>query len=560
LDHTCENGESAPDPDSSGDGGDDSSHINSEFSSGSSGSREPCTCGFCEGFEVEYSETDPHSGEVEDHSFKKASQVERCPRCGGINFEWRERYIAHCAAVGRRLGRKRHVYFVSFALIRSAADEADLGAEDSYEVLMERWDRVRRQINRRADQMDYNGVVAPRPSDERYHGHLLVYTSFTRFELMRALHTRGLDAFIQMPKDDADGPESFAAKKGAYVWENAASSSKARHISSQGNGTGYNSREARRRRQKAISGEDGDSGNDTPDGGGGQSPSEPSPNSNGRGSGGSNGHGGGDPGGSNPDPNRRNGWERAPPVDCEGGVYPNLDAALAAAKSIFTKRVGTRVAVHDKGAAELLKVYRDEDQLTCVVAMAGQSTTKRVEWGQVDVINPPTIRVGSNGGTTNRNRGGTKNGDGSENGSGTGDANNGGGANNEPESTNNGDPSGSGGDNSEGSSGSDGSGCNGNDGSSGESGADGNAGAGDGGAPDPKDGNGEGEGSGNEGEKSGKEGSDQSGDPNERFDRAARKSVVQTELPSRRRLWTTFNYQTGKAQASVLSPRYSKSN
>lgn len=539
LDHTCENGESAHDPDGSGDRGRDPSHVNAEFSSGSSGSREPCTCGFCDGFEVEYTETDPHSGEVEDHSFKKASQVERCPRCGGINLNWRQRYIAHCASIGERLGRKRHVYFVTFLLRRSAADEADLSTEESYEVLMERWDRVRRQINRRAKNVDYTGVVVPRPSDERYHGHLLIFTSLTRHELNRSFHTRGIDAYIQMPKDDADDPESFAARKGAYAWENAASSSDSRHMSSRGNGTGYNSKEARHRRRKAVNAGDDDTGEDTPNQNGEPSPSDPSPspNSNGRGSGGG---GGQDPGGSegrNRGPNRGNRRSRAPPVDCGGEHFPDLDAALAAAKAAFTRRVGTTVPVVDGGSAELLKVYRDGESLACVIAFQGHSTTETVPWDQAEVVNPPKIRPGSSGPTDRRN---DRNTDGGSSDSG------GEGDNPDSESSNGSTPP---------DPGKGGSGGNGGD-------PDGDSADTDG--PDGDDGNGENGSSGDDGDSGGNnadgskdDGSATDDDPSERFEQAADKSVVQTELPDKSRLKTTFNYETGKARASVLPPRHS---
>jgi len=534
LEHTCDSGESASDSQSSRDRGRDPSYTDPESSTGPSEAREVCACGYCEGYEIDYTEVDAHSGEVEDRSFQKASQVERCPRCGGINLSWRQRFIAHCASVGKRLGRKLHVYFVSFALIRSDADEADLNTEESYEVLMDRWDRVRRQINRRANEADYHGVVAPRPSDQRFHGHLLIYTSLTRYELSRAFHSRGLDSYVQMPKDDADDPESFAARKGAYVWENAASSSEARHVSSQGSGTGYNSREARERRREALNGRDDGSGDPEPDGDREPPAGSPSPNRNGRGSGGGDGHGRGDPGAGNPDPYRRNGWSRAPPVDCDGGCFPDLDAALTAAKAAFTERVGTRVPVHDEGGARLLKVYRDGDTLTCVIAPDGHSTTVRVPWDRVEVANPPVIRPGSSGKSDRRDdqhrdrdlsgngNGGTSSGSKSrDNGRSSGDKNGGTGSRK------------------------DGDGDGGGD--------DGDGGSKDNSASDDDGDNSGSDGDGDGGDSSGKE------EPSERFEEAADRSVVQTALPNRKRLKTAFDYRTGKAQATVLSPRYSSS-
>jgi len=542
--NTYRNRESASYPEGSGDEGEAHSHINSEFSSGSSGSREPCTCGFCDGFEVEYSETDPHSGEVEDHSFKKASQVERCPRCGGINFEWRQRYIAHCAAVGRRLGRKRHVYFVSFLLRRSDADEADLSTEKSYEVLMDQWDRVRRQLNRRAENVDYTGVVVPRPSDERYHGHLLIFTSLTRHELMRAFHTRGIDAYIQMPKDDADDPESFAARKGAYAWENAASSSDSQQMSSQGNGVGYNSKAARQRRRKAVNMRDDDAGEETPNQNGEPSPSDPNPSLswNGRSGNGGEGQGKRDLGGGDPDPNRGNGHCRAPPVDCGGGHFPDLGAALAAAKAAFIRRVGTRVPVVDKGSAELLKVYREGDSLACVIAPEGRSITERVPWNQAEVVNSPKIRPGSSDPTDgsndrNKDRGGSDSGgEGGSSGSGP-----------KGGST----PS----DNGDGGSDGDGSTPDGDGPDEEKDDPDGDDGGGENGS---SDGDGDSGGDDGGGSKDDDSGSDE--DPGERFREAADKSVVQIELPDERRLKTTFNYDRGEARASVLPPRHSPSD
>ncbi|MCS4173837.1 hypothetical protein [Salinibacter ruber] len=601
MGYTCDNGESASDPEGSGDEGDDPSHINSEFPSGSSGSREPCTCGFSDGVEVEYSEVDAHSGEVEDRSFKKASQKERCPRCGGYNLDWRQRFIAHCASVGKRLGRKHRVFFVSFVLIRSAADEVGLGTEESYEVLKNLWDRARRGMKRRAEEVDYSGVLATRPSDNRYHGHVLVYASLTRYELMRAFHVRGLDTYIEpfdntaatngndgrspddegnsggndrgdwdararfgMPKDEGMGAESFAAKKGAYIWENAAASKNSRYTSSRGNGAGYNSKEARRRRREAVNGQSDGNGDGTSDRDGEPSSSDPSPslNSNGRGSGGG---GGQDPGGSegrNRGPNCGNRRSRAPPVDCGGGRFPNLDAALAAAKAAFTRRVGTTVSVVDQGSAELLKVYRDGDRLMCVVVMGGQSTTTKVPWGQVGVINSPTIRSGS-GGTSGRN------GDGNDD-EGRSDSD-GGGENSDSGSSNESTPS----DPGEGGSGGDGDDPDGDSADTDGPDPDDQGGP-DGGGPDDNDSDGDdpdgddgrGENGSSDDDEDNSEGNDDeskddgstSDAPSERFEQAADKSVVQTKLPSQDRLKTVFDYETGKARASVLSPRHSTSD
>jgi hypothetical protein len=603
LEDTCRNGESTPGPEGSGDGDEDSSHVHSVFSSASSEAREECTCGFCDGVEVEYSEIDAHSGEVEDRSFKRASQKERCPRCGGYNLNWRQRFIAHCASVGKRLGRKRRVFFVSFVLIRSAAEQADLGTEESYEVLKNLWDKVRRGMKRRADDVDYSGVLATRPSDGRYHGHVLVYASLTRYELMRAFHVRGLDTYIEtsndtaattendgrgsdaksspggndrddwdararfgMPKDDGVDAESFAAKKGAYIWENAAASKKSRYTSSRGNGAGYNSKEARRRRREAVNGQDDGNGDgDSTSGGDGEpSPgdSSPSPNRNGRGSGGGGGQGSGGSGGGNPDPNRGNGHSRAPPVDCGGGHFPDLGAALAAARAAFTRRVGTKVPVVDKGSAELLKVYRDSDSLECVIVCDWHSTTEKVPWDQVEVVNPPKIRPGSSGPTDgsngrNKNRGGSDSGgDGGSSGSGSNGENT---------------PSGNGDGGSDGNgSAPDGDGPDGDkDGPDGDKDdpdgdkddPDGDKDDPDGDNSDGKNGSADGNGDsgGDDGDGSKDDDSENDKDPGERFQEVADKSVVQTELPSQDRLKTVFDYETGKARASVLPPRHSTS-
>ncbi|MFB6230474.1 MAG: hypothetical protein ABEL04_04885 [Salinibacter sp.] len=605
--NTYHDGESTPGPDGSGDGDEDPSHVHSVFSSGSSEAREECTCGFCGGVEVEYSEIDTHSGEVEDRSFKKASQKERCPRCGGYNLNWRQRFIAHCASVGKRLGRKRRVFFVSFVLIRSAAEEAGLDTDESYEVLKNLWDRARRGMRRRAEEVDYSGVLATRPSDDRYHGHVLVYTSLTRYELMRAFHVRGLDTYIEpsdntaatkgndgrspddegssgandrddwdararfgMPKDEGMDAEGFAAKRGAYIWENAAASKHSRYTSSRGNGAGYNSKEARRRRREAVNGQSDGNGDSKSDRDGDPAPSDPSPspNSNGRGS---NGNGEQDPGGSegrNRGPNRGNRRSRAPPVDCGEGHFPDLDAALAAAKAAFTRRVGTTVPVVDEGSAKLLKVYRDGDRLMCVVVKHGQSTTTKVPWGQLGVINPPTIRSGSGGTSGRSNHGNDDKGRSDRDGDGE---------NSDSESSNGSTPP----DPGKGGSGGNGDDPDGN--SADTDGADPADPDGDGpdedspdddpdedsadtDGPDGDDGNGENGSSGDDGDSGGNnadgskdDGSATDDDPSERFEQAADKSVVQTELPSRKRLKTVFDYQTGNAKASILPPRHSPS-
>jgi hypothetical protein len=343
---------------------------------------------------------DPRTGE--DRSFERMSRRCRCPNCGGMNVQYRKSYTAHAAAVAREKGRTRHAYFVTLVLDRRPADRAGIDGEASYQVLAGQrgvWTRTRRAVKRRDGEAEYLGTLSARPSDRRWHAHVLLLTSLSRHELERALHVTGADAYISAP--DGEAHEQFGARKGAYAFDNAANSPSARFISSRGEGVGYDSEAAVSRRRDAVrngqgSGEpDGSStGADT----GARSPRRNEQREGGDENGEVEQQTGGN-GTAESDSSSESG-DRAPPVQCDGRTFGTLGAYLRAVKQILAGRVGTTIYVRGLGNCTLVKVAHNEagDGIACTVAPLDVDTgeTVVVAWAEVTASNVPVVRRSMN--------------------------------------------------------------------------------------------------------------------------------------------------------------------
>lgn len=355
---------------------------------------DPCTCGFCDGVTVEHG-YDPRTGEVE--SFERMSRRSRCPNCGGVNVQYRKSYTAHVAEVARREGRTRRAYFVTLVLDRDAADRAGIDGEASYQVLTGQrgvWTRSRRAVRRRDGEAVYVGTLSSRPSDGRWHAHVLLLTSLRRHELRKALHVTGADAYVSTPSGESH--EQFGARKGAYAFDNAAKSTSARFISSRGKGVGYDSAAAVERRKEAV--QDANENGEADPSTGARSLRRNQQRE-------ADGESGEREADTTEDPSHEAGesstsGDRAPPVRCRGQTYDTLGAYLRAVKRILAARVGTRVYVSGLGNCTLLKVAhsRDGDGIACTVApldVEGDGAAV-VRWREVAATNVPTVRQSMN--------------------------------------------------------------------------------------------------------------------------------------------------------------------
>ena len=372
------------------------------------GEGEKCTCGFCDGVEIEYEE-DPRTGEIS--SFEKMSRRPRCPVCGGRNVRYRQSYTAHVAQLVQRLEQRRGPAglsaravprFVTVTLDAEAAENAGIDGEESYQVWTGQgapWTRARRAVKRRDGDAVYVGTLSARPSDGRYHLHILLITPLSPSEIREAFHVAGLDAYVQAPKD-TETAETFAARKGAYAFDNAAHGPSARFVSSRGHGEGYDSEEAKARRRHAARGEKpSDSGPD---------PDEDSdPHARGHRRDEPRDRERGDPA-NGPDPAPDDGKDdpgkegkrgRAPPIQCRGRRFDTLDAYTDAVKSLLTRRVGTFVPLEGGEVARLLAVRtaRDEEPglLRCCAHVEPEAEVRHVPWRAIQASNAPTVSTHS---------------------------------------------------------------------------------------------------------------------------------------------------------------------
>jgi len=355
-----------------------------------------CTCGFCDGVTVRTETVDPRTGTADQESFERMSRRPRCPVCGGVNVKYRRSYTAHAATVAREHGRTRRAYFVTLVLDAEAADRAGIDGEESYQVLAGQggvWTRTRRAIRRRDGEAQYLGTLSARPSDGRWHAHVLLLTSLTADQLRRALHVTGADAYVSTPEGEAH--EQFGARKGAYAFDNAASSPSARFISSRGEGVGYDSEAAVSRRRNAARQAESDGPSDPPNGAPDPGARSLSRNQQ-RESDGESDQTEGDSDDNSPVETDSTAAtdERAPPVRCSGEVFGGLEAYMSAVKAKLTSRVGTTVYIHGLGNAQLLKVAdaADRDGIDCTVAPEIGDGTVTVAWSEVSARDVPRIR------------------------------------------------------------------------------------------------------------------------------------------------------------------------
>jgi len=348
----------------------------------------PCTCGFCDGVEIEVERVNLHTGAVEGvESFEKMSRRKKCPNCGGMNLQYRRSYVAHAADVVERMAGSRNVYALHVTLDAEAVQRAGIDPEATYRVWTDGgpWSRARANLRSHDPDLAYFGSLSARPSDGVYHLHLVLVTRLSVPHVVERLHVSGLDSYVQTfdRSEDADSKAQFAAMWAAYAFDNAAHGPSARFTSSRGGGVGYDSAGARERRQQAVTGAQRP---DAPARGPRRSEAVETANA---------------PAAENAEPSESgagdgssapmNG-ERAPPVVMGGGEYRDRAAYFRAVKRKLMGRVGTAVQVRGMGPGDLLRVAGDEEGLVCTVAPEVGTGATEVRWTEIHVRNAPTLR------------------------------------------------------------------------------------------------------------------------------------------------------------------------
>jgi len=360
-----------------------------------SGSGSGCTCGFCDGVEIERETIDPRTGVTVDRSFTVASRRTSCPNCGGVNNLYRASYTAHVADLVRRArARREQLRFVSCTLDRATADLADVdGWDDSYRVLTGdggAWTRGVRRMRSADPDVAYIGTLTARPSDRRAHVHAVVITSLSADTLTDCLHVAGLDVDVRAPRP-TESAEKFAAGCGAYAYDNHATASSGRFVASRG--VGYDSAQAKRRRQLhaiAGAGATGDGQAGDPPGVGieqdndnitlddREKPREQRPKRTLE-------------SGANPISYPKDG--RAPPVECGGEGVESVQAYRQAVRRALSRRIGSFVSVNGVGAALLLRAYEapaETGYMQCEVAIGG-TDVQWVAWRRIEAVSVPLL-------------------------------------------------------------------------------------------------------------------------------------------------------------------------
>jgi len=206
-------------------------------------------------------DTDPRTGEVTEPSFDRRSTSVYCPK-HGRNEAFRNSFAAHAAWVCRRSSYRRcDVYHATIRL--HAADVRRLGvsAEETRPILSQLLPRLRKRIRRRDEDAEVLLSMSPRPSDGQWHLHVLVMSKgSTDADVVGAFDLAGADVEVTTPHSRQErrgeapmSAENFAACIGAYLFDNrvqGAVQGAETSFSSWGDGVGYFSKAARKRRRE----------------------------------------------------------------------------------------------------------------------------------------------------------------------------------------------------------------------------------------------------------------------------------------------------------------------
>jgi hypothetical protein len=356
----------------------------------------PCSCGFCDGVEIEYEE-DPRTGEVS--TFEKMSRRKKCPNCGGVNVQFRRSYVAHAADVVERIAGNRNVYAVHITLDADAVARAGIAPEETYKVWTDGgpWDLAKERIRYRDGDLAYLGSLSARPSDGMYHLHLVLVTRLSVPRLRKALHAPGLDTYAQevARSETADSKEQFAAMWAAYAFDNAAHGASARLTSGGNVGAGYDSTGAKeRRREAAATGSeargDGDAHGRGPNRNeAGNAPDDAPANGPNTGR-----------AGTADAPDRDTERGRAPPIRCDGHTFDTVTEYTEAVKGHLSARVGTLVRLSTGETAELLAVRTaregERGLVRCTVHAEPENRVRHVPWREIEATNTPRVRTTPN--------------------------------------------------------------------------------------------------------------------------------------------------------------------
>jgi hypothetical protein len=291
---------------------------------------------------------------------------------------------------------------VTLVLEAEAVEAAGVTPEESVKVWFEsglgRWPMLRKRLRRADSSAEYVGTASARLRDGRFHLHLLLFTSLPVASLKETLHVEGLDVYVKSPRPN-ESADDFAARRSAYAFDNAARSESYRFMASRGDGLGYHSAEAKRRRMEALADSQTDGRRER-----GASASV-----------GTNGRAGHPAEHSDRTPEKNRAAEaveeaaessdRAPPVGCNGAVVRSEGAYMQVVKRALSRRcVRGRemyrrerdVHVTGHGRARLLSVgvvKRKGEALVLTVHVRGESRTRDVSWQAVQYAEPPILRT-----------------------------------------------------------------------------------------------------------------------------------------------------------------------
>jgi len=125
--------------------------------------------------EIGMDEWDTDTGELKDTGIALLPCGRKgCPVCGP---RLRDRFTAHFARTFTELGEDRPIWFLTLTVDPKVFPE-DVGETEARKYLVHCWEKYRKRLRRRADDLDYAGTFELHSDGERWHLHMIVAADF----------------------------------------------------------------------------------------------------------------------------------------------------------------------------------------------------------------------------------------------------------------------------------------------------------------------------------------------------------------------------------------------
>jgi hypothetical protein len=121
-------------------------------------------------------EWDTETGELQDTGIVLLPCGRKgCPVCGP---RLRDRFTAHFARTFTELADDRPIWFLTLTVDPKVFPDEEVGETEARKYLVHCWEKYRKRLRRRADELDYAGSFEMHDDEESWHLHMVVAADF----------------------------------------------------------------------------------------------------------------------------------------------------------------------------------------------------------------------------------------------------------------------------------------------------------------------------------------------------------------------------------------------